>query len=103
MKIALLAIAFAGCKKPAESIGPPAIVELSGSEWTLVHGGDAPMIRGPKAHVFVMTSKSGDRLPGIALGTEAGPELSLLGGEFAPLVVPDRTDLPHQVRIASDG
>lgn len=100
----LAAAAVAGCEKTPEM--PPPAAELriaAGSSWRVERGGDAPMLRGPGGFVFVQTAHARERMPGLSPGTDAGPELSLLAGDFAPLVVPDRTDHAHRVRIEAEG
>ncbi len=102
--LAAVASAF-GCRRTEETPGPSASIAIApGSPWHAERTGDAPMFRGPgDLFVFVTTSKSEDRLPGLSIGTAAGPALTLLNGEFAPMIVPDRTDGAYLVRVEAGG
>jgi hypothetical protein len=105
VRIAIVALLLAACTERTEAPAPPAEIAIApGAGWTAMRTGDAPMFRGSAgAFIFVGTARSADRLPGIGIGSETGPELTLLAGEFAPLVIPDRTDRAHQVRISAQG
>jgi hypothetical protein len=101
----LLIFALASCQRSNEAVmGPPAEMAIAPtSSWKTIRAGDEPMLCQRSACVFAPTAKTDNRLPGIAIGGESGPALVLLGGEFAPLVIPDRTDAAHRVKLSSTG
>jgi hypothetical protein len=100
----LIALLLAGCKRPEEKAAPSASIAISGTSWSALRSGEAPVLRGPHdLFVYVISVSTEDRLSGVAIGSEAGPELTLLAGKFAPLLIPDRSDELHAVKIAADG
>jgi hypothetical protein len=98
VKIALLAIALAGCKKVEAPSPTPVALDVSGS-WQAVRTGDAPVLRSPGGTFVYVLTAADDRVAGLGIGTEAGPELGLLDGKFAPLLIP--VDPIERVQVGS--
>lgn len=109
MKRALLILAvIAGCHSKKQEVPPPEpVVEVEETgPWRVLRTGGMVVVGGPEdLHLYAGAAprNGGDRYPGIAIGTARGPELTLLSGAYAPLLIPDHSDRPHRMHLASRG
>jgi hypothetical protein len=76
-----------------------------GAAFRVVRGGLQPAFAQGDLHVFVNPSALAldTGLPGIGLGDARGPTYELLGGYFAPRLIPPQTDVPHRVTVEAAG
>jgi hypothetical protein len=77
---------------PSPEAMPATIAIAPRSSWVLVHGGSSPVVRTKDGAVWIFAfsdpiGPDQHELPGIAIGDARGPNLGLLSGRFAPLVV----------------
>ncbi|MCB9646506.1 MAG: hypothetical protein H6730_07900 [Deltaproteobacteria bacterium] len=107
MTWALVALT-AGCRAKAPPAPPPPTPDVQvaeGAAFALVRGGLRPVFAQGDLHVFVNPAalNPDEGLPGVAFGDDKGPHYELLGGYFAPQLIPPRTDLPHRVEVRARG
>lgn len=108
LSITVLLLALTACPaKKREVRAPDPVVDIEeSSPWKVRRSEGVAVVEGPdglRLYAGGAPRGSGDRYPGVALGTARGPNVTLLSGAYAPLLIPDESDQPYRVRLESFG
>src|SRR5687767_10596576 len=90
-----------------EHAPPPRATLRDDLEWTIIRSANDLVIKHVKGSLWIFVDglrrEAGGRFPGIGFGSQKGASLGLLGGYFAPLVLPTKTDVSFEVHATSVG
>lgn len=104
MKFWLLLLLLS-CRRPEPVVQPPTVTTSSTSPWQVAKLGRTASLSGPEGLFVFVDGGPADLdagLAGISLGDQRGPNHGLLGGYFAPLLIPEHPTERYELRITAN-